>query len=91
MRVTDLCQNLKYIDGTGAGSIEATLVLGMIYNLPMLNKLAVMPLKHETGAWQFMIFQYGRIIFGQCIAETLKCPGDPYRFAQNALESINEL
>ena len=91
LRICDLCQNLKYIDGKGAGTVSATYALGIIYNLPRLCKFGVMPLAHEVGAWQFIFFQYSRIIFAECIADTLECDGTTYRFAKNALKSIYEL
>ena len=90
MRIGQLCCKLEYIDGKGAGRVSATYALGLISNLPRLSKIAVTPLQHEGGACQFMIFQYSRIIFGDCIVSEFNTDGNYYRFAANALKEVSE-
>ena len=90
MRMADLCQNLVYVDGTGAGCVSATFALGILYNLPKLCKFAVTPLASDANVWSFIVFQFSRIYFGLSIAATINCHGDIVRFAQNALKEIFE-
>ena len=71
MRVCELCNRLKYIDGKGASTVSATIAIGIIYNLPSLLKFECMPKPDEIGQWQFIVFQYSRIIFGQSIRDEI--------------------
>ena len=91
LRIADLCPNLVYIDGSGAGAVTTTFALAILYNLPKLCKFAVSPLRSEGSVWQFIVFQYSRITFGSCIVSSLNCHGNLYRFAQNALKDISEM
>ena len=75
-RMADLCPYLRYIDGTGAGVVSATVAYGILGALQHLQKFAVTPNPSEMLQWSGLESTFGsRTIFGACIIEKMRYRG----------------